>query len=244
MRSGKIKRRVIIVLFEIFVVTSVCMESQVPLKPHMSLLRTVWSLCEKLKSIWYPTCDTISWTNSTQVIGFFQILEDNVQINWNIRIYIILLIVPIYMVGMVKNMKYLVPFSAMANILLFVGLVLTFRFTLTDLPPVTERPFSASLFTLPLFFATVLFGMEGIGTVSSALLHFCILFICNHRVYSDSWKLTISIYKLTKLHLVVHIPTKLFLIKIPQHLSYRLNITVSTFNLFIFRYIVIEKALL
>jgi proton-coupled amino acid transporter len=80
----------------------------------------------------------------------------------------LILFLPLLPVAMVHQMKYLVPFSAVANVMLLVGLSLTFYVTLQDLPSVDARPAVASdLSKLPLFFSTVLCGMEGIGTVSN-----------------------------------------------------------------------------
>uniref|UniRef100_A0A0K8SD68 Amino acid transporter transmembrane domain-containing protein n=1 Tax=Lygus hesperus TaxID=30085 RepID=A0A0K8SD68_LYGHE len=94
-----------------------------------------------------------------------EIMENHLHLNWDIRLYILMVAIPIYLVGIVRNMKYLVPFSALANILLFFGLCLTFYYMAQDLPPIDSRPAAAPISKLPLFFSTVLFGMEGIGTM-------------------------------------------------------------------------------
>ncbi|XP_014241281.1 proton-coupled amino acid transporter-like protein pathetic [Cimex lectularius] len=94
-----------------------------------------------------------------------EIMEHHYQLHFNIRVYILMTAVPVFLVGIVRNMKYLVPFSAVANVLLFTGLCLTFYFLFQDLPEVSSRPNFAPISKLPLFFSTVLFGMEGIGTM-------------------------------------------------------------------------------
>lgn len=89
------------------------------------------------------------------------------DIDWNIRWFMLILFVPLLPVAMVHQMKYLVPFSAIANVLLLLGLSLTLYYTMIDLPPISERPaMTNDIAKLPLFFSTVLCGMEGIGTVS------------------------------------------------------------------------------
>lgn len=93
------------------------------------------------------------------------IMESHLHWDYDIRIYILITTLPIFLVGIVRNMKYLVPFSAVANILLGVGLCLSFYYMFQDLPPISSRPSFAPISKLPLFFSTVLFGMEGIGTM-------------------------------------------------------------------------------
>lgn len=105
-----------------------------------------------------------------------QIIESHFDVDYNIRVYILVTAVPIFLVGIVRNMKYLVPFSALANILLLVGFCLTFYYIFQDLPPLSSRPAVAPITQIPLFFSTVLFGMEGIGTVLALLILNIVIF--------------------------------------------------------------------
>ncbi|KAK9508556.1 hypothetical protein O3M35_006090 [Rhynocoris fuscipes] len=93
------------------------------------------------------------------------VMESHLNWNYDIRVYVLITAIPIFLVGIVRNMKFLVPFSALANILLGVGLCLTLYYMCQDLPPLSSRPLTAPISKLPLFFSTVLFGMEGIGTM-------------------------------------------------------------------------------
>jgi len=54
----------------------------------------------------------------------------------------------------------LAPFSMLANVLTVVGLALTLFYCFTDLPPVTDRPAVASVYTLPLYFGIAIFTFE------------------------------------------------------------------------------------
>ncbi|KAG8306015.1 hypothetical protein J6590_056690 [Homalodisca vitripennis] len=83
----------------------------------------------------------------------------------NIRLYILLLTIPLIPLGIIRTLKYLVPFSALATAFIMFGLAITLWYTLTDLPPLETRHNFSSIKQLPLFFSTVLFAMEGIGTV-------------------------------------------------------------------------------
>jgi len=97
--------------------------------------------------------------------SFKQVVDLNAEIDLDIRYYILLLAVPLVPLGIIRTLKYLVPFSALATAFIMFGLAITLWYTLTDLPPLESRHMFSSLPQLPLFFATVLFAMEGIGTV-------------------------------------------------------------------------------
>lgn len=95
-----------------------------------------------------------------------QVALNHFGIEWNIRWFMLILAIPLMTFTLVHQMKYLVPFSAVANVLLLVGLSLTCYYTMQDLPPLSSRPaITPDLSKLPLFFSTVLCGMEGIGTI-------------------------------------------------------------------------------
>ncbi|KAG8292115.1 hypothetical protein J6590_046935 [Homalodisca vitripennis] len=96
---------------------------------------------------------------------FKQVMEDHWDLNLNIRVYVLALTVVLLPVGIVRHMKFLVPFSAIANIFLLVGCTLTLYLCFFDLPPLSSRPMIVDVARWPLFFSTALFGMEGIGTV-------------------------------------------------------------------------------
>jgi len=97
--------------------------------------------------------------------SFKQVIDMNANIDLNIRLYILLLAIPLVPLGIIRTLKYLVPFSALATAFIMFGLAITLWYTLTDLPPLETRHQFSSVKQLPLFFSTVLFAMEGIGTV-------------------------------------------------------------------------------
>jgi proton-coupled amino acid transporter len=83
-----------------------------------------------------------------------------------IRVYIPMLLIFLIPIGLVRNLKYLVPFSALANIFILVSFVITLYYIFKDNLDVTDLDNIADVQELPLFFATVIFAMEGIGVVS------------------------------------------------------------------------------
>jgi len=68
--------------------------------------------------------------------------------------------------SLVRNLKYLAPFSMVANVLIATGMGITFYYIFYDLPSISDVPNFSSWSQLPLFFGTAIFALEGIGVVS------------------------------------------------------------------------------
>ncbi|XP_050681619.1 proton-coupled amino acid transporter-like protein pathetic [Leptidea sinapis] len=83
----------------------------------------------------------------------------------SIQTYCVLTLVPLVLICQIRNLKFLVPISLLANILIVVVFCITLYYVFTDLPPVSEREMVASISQWPLFLSTVIFAMEGIGVV-------------------------------------------------------------------------------
>lgn len=83
----------------------------------------------------------------------------------DIRVYLILMLVPMVLLNLVRNLKYLTPASLLASILTISGLAITFYYMFQDLPHTdTVKPY-ASWQTLPLYFGTAIYAFEGIGII-------------------------------------------------------------------------------
>lgn len=83
----------------------------------------------------------------------------------SIQIYCAITLVPLALVCQIRNLKYLVPCSAAANLMLVVTFGITMYYLFTDIPPPSERNMIVSVTHWPLFLSTVIFAMEGIGVV-------------------------------------------------------------------------------
>ncbi|CAH2979641.1 unnamed protein product [Chilo suppressalis] len=90
------------------------------------------------------------------------IYPDNIM---SIQLYCIFTLIPLVLICQIRNLKYLVPFSAIANALIMVVFVITLYYVFLDLPSPNEREMVASVTQWPLFLSTVIFAMEGIGVV-------------------------------------------------------------------------------
>lgn len=100
--------------------------------------------------------------NMKQVVEYY-----SPETNMNIRIYMATSLLPLIVMNLIKNLKFLTPFSLIANILIGIGLIITFYYIFTELPSVNERPAIANIKDMPMFFGTVIFALECIGVVMS-----------------------------------------------------------------------------
>lgn len=81
----------------------------------------------------------------------------------DIRVIIACFLIPLILLAWVPNLKYLAPFSSVANAFMGIGLLITFYYCVMDMPPVTDRPLHTSIMTLPPFFGIVIFAMEAVS---------------------------------------------------------------------------------
>lgn len=83
----------------------------------------------------------------------------------------IFVVIPILLSCMVRNLKYLTPFSTIANAMMFVGVGAVIYEATQNLPEVQSRAYIGTWNQLPLFFGTAIYAFEGIGLVSDYELH-------------------------------------------------------------------------
>ncbi|XP_053651557.1 proton-coupled amino acid transporter-like protein CG1139 isoform X1 [Cherax quadricarinatus] len=79
--------------------------------------------------------------------------------------YMVILFVPLLAISMIRSLKVLAPFSLISNVFLGLGLAITFRYLLQDIPSSYDRPEFKSWKQLPLFLGTSIYAFEGIGVV-------------------------------------------------------------------------------
>ncbi|CAH2217888.1 jg22910, partial [Pararge aegeria aegeria] len=83
----------------------------------------------------------------------------------SVEAYCALTLVPLVLICQIRNLKWLVPFSAVANVFLVICFAITMYYIFNDMPNPSEREMVASVTQWPLFISTVIFAMEGIGVV-------------------------------------------------------------------------------
>ncbi|XP_031826594.1 proton-coupled amino acid transporter 2 isoform X4 [Nomia melanderi] len=97
-------------------------------------------------------------TNMKQVLDVYGIEMDVHQ-------HMAVVLIPIMLSTWIRNLKYLVPISSLANFLVIAGYIATMYIMCRDLPPIRERAYVAKWHDLPLFFGTVIYSFEGITLV-------------------------------------------------------------------------------
>lgn len=78
-------------------------------------------------------------------------------------------LLPMLLPSLIRNLKLLAPFSAVANVCMAGGIGVVFYYILQDVPSISERDYVGTVSTLPLYFGTAMFAFEGIALVSSQL---------------------------------------------------------------------------
>ncbi|XP_029172043.1 proton-coupled amino acid transporter 2-like isoform X2 [Nylanderia fulva] len=97
-------------------------------------------------------------TNMKQVL-------DAHGIEMDVHQHMAVVLIPIMLSTWIRNLKYLVPVSSIANFLVISGYIATIYIMSHDVPSIHERRYVADWNNLPLFFGTVIYSFEGITLV-------------------------------------------------------------------------------
>ncbi|XP_020290475.1 proton-coupled amino acid transporter 2-like isoform X2 [Pseudomyrmex gracilis] len=97
-------------------------------------------------------------TNMKQVL-------DAHGIKMDVHEHMAVVLIPIMLSTWIRNLKYLVPVSSIANFLVIAGYIATMYIMSHDVPAIHERRYVADWNNLPLFFGTVIYSFEGITLV-------------------------------------------------------------------------------
>ncbi|CAH1970311.1 unnamed protein product [Acanthoscelides obtectus] len=92
-----------------------------------------------------------------------QVIDPHYELD--VRVYMAALLPLLIPTNMIRNLKWLSPLSMIANVLVAGGMGITFYYIFSDLPPLDSRAPVASFSSLPGFFGTAIFALEGIGVV-------------------------------------------------------------------------------
>lgn len=87
--------------------------------------------------------------------SFQQVMNYELKVDWDVRYYIAVVTIPCILLGEIRKLKYLIPFSALANLCIVITFGITLWYMLTGPMPITERPGFSSWAQLPLFFRYV-----------------------------------------------------------------------------------------
>ncbi|EDS35423.1 proton-coupled amino acid transporter 1 [Culex quinquefasciatus] len=93
------------------------------------------------------------------------VLNYEFKLDWSIRIYILLTSAAIAIITQVRELKYLVPFSLIANTSIIVVFVITMVYVFKEPITFDDRRLWPEATNLPAFFGTAVYAIEGIGIV-------------------------------------------------------------------------------
>lgn len=127
-----------------------------------------WSRCAKATINLFLVIDLLGCC--CVYIGFVsknvkQVVDYYTETDYDVRVYMAALLPLLILINLIRNLKYLAPFSMLANVLIATGIGITFYYVFCDLPPVSSRPQVVEIEKLPIFFGTAIFALEGIGVV-------------------------------------------------------------------------------
>ncbi|CAH0717468.1 unnamed protein product, partial [Brenthis ino] len=97
--------------------------------------------------------------------SFKQVSDEYGGPEWSVTIFCALTLVVLIPLTQITKLKYLVPFSALANFVWLTSICISVYYCLKNPPPVSTRNMSTSISGLPNFISTCLFAMEGIGVI-------------------------------------------------------------------------------
>ncbi|XP_055616742.1 proton-coupled amino acid transporter-like protein CG1139 isoform X2 [Toxorhynchites rutilus septentrionalis] len=92
-------------------------------------------------------------------------IYDYYGIHLDVRLHMLIILVPILLPSLIRNLKYLAWCMTLANACMILGICITAYYAVQELPPIGERPYFSSLHQLPLYFGTAIFAFEGIALV-------------------------------------------------------------------------------
>lgn len=96
-----------------------------------------------------------------------QVIYPDMDVNdhHNDRLFMAFLLPFVILLCFVRNLRFMAPFSAFANLLTFAGLVIILVDLFQDLPPSWTRTLVGRWQDMPIFFGTAIYAFEGIGVI-------------------------------------------------------------------------------
>ncbi|XP_063530212.1 proton-coupled amino acid transporter-like protein CG1139 [Cydia strobilella] len=84
---------------------------------------------------------------------------------YSVKTYCCFLLLPLILTSQIRHLKFLVPFSLLANLCLLLTFLITSYYTFQGIPSVGPEKLAVGVTQWPLFLSTAIFAMEGINVV-------------------------------------------------------------------------------
>jgi solute carrier family 36 (proton-coupled amino acid transporter) len=83
---------------------------------------------------------------------FHDICNEVFSLDWTVRDYIMLTMIPILLMGQIRSLKFLVPFSGSANVFIMVTFGIVLYYIFKEPLTISDKPMITSWTTWPVFF--------------------------------------------------------------------------------------------
>uniref|UniRef100_A0A6M2DNG0 Putative amino acid transporter n=1 Tax=Xenopsylla cheopis TaxID=163159 RepID=A0A6M2DNG0_XENCH len=93
------------------------------------------------------------------------VVDYNLGTETDVRLYMLAILLPLILINWVRNLKFLAPFSTLANIITIVSFGIILYYVFREPLSMQNREPVGELHHFPLFFGTVLFALEAIGVI-------------------------------------------------------------------------------
>ncbi len=91
-----------------------------------------------------------------------EIFNSKFNVEWDIRIYIVILIIPVSLIAQIRELKHLVPLSTVANFLILGTFAITFYYIFRSPLTITNKSLISSPGTWPTAITTIIFSINNI----------------------------------------------------------------------------------
>lgn len=93
------------------------------------------------------------------------VLIEHFKLSVTVTEVMLYILLPLVLINWVKDLKYLAPFSAIANAVTIVSFAIILYYIFRETPSLEGKLPAGKIGEFPLFFGTVLFALEAIGVV-------------------------------------------------------------------------------
>lgn len=98
--------------------------------------------------------------------------------NMAVELHMLVILLPLVAFNLIPSLKLLAPFSALANVLTFLGLGIVVYYLVSGNKSTEPLDLWGSIDTFPLFFGTILFALTAVGVVSVPRLNLLFITCC------------------------------------------------------------------